>query len=101
MSALLRGIALALLVVPLMGASCQPRPNVPEQVDVIVEKYRDLPTWATEPLVKPAPIDGTVEARIRSEEARGVIVDLANCHRRLLTKLDNGEAVDEKECRGD
>jgi hypothetical protein len=90
---------IALATLPALGfTSCQPRPNVPEQVEVIVEKYRDLPSWATDQLVVPHAIDGSVGARVQSEKERGVTIDLANCHRRLLAKLDKGEAVDKREC---
>lgn len=82
-------------------AACQTVPNVPEQVTVVVEKFRPLPSWATEPLAKPVPADGTVGERVRSEHARGVVIDVANCHRRLLARLDKGEAIDRKECDRD
>lgn len=98
---MIRALRLAIVVLALPAAGftgCQTRPNVPEQVTVVVEKFRPLPAWAKEPLPKPQPADGTVRERIRSEHARGVVIDLANCHRRLLARLDSGEAVDPKEC---
>lgn len=88
----------AIVLFALLAASCTSVPDVPEQVTVVVEKYRDLPTWATTPLIKPAPVDGTVEGRVLSHDQRGTTIDLANCHRRLLAKLDAGEMVDGKEC---
>lgn len=95
----LRLAGICLLALPLLGfGGCQPRPNLPEQVTVVVEKYRDLPSWATTPLAKPAPVDGTVQARVQSHDQRGTTIDLANCHRRLLAKLDAGEQVDAQEC---
>lgn len=89
-------LTLALAFAALPG--CKTVPNVPQAVRVPVEAYRPLPSWATEPLPMPFPADGTVEARVRSEHARGVVIDLANCHRRLLVRIDKGEVVDEKEC---
>lgn len=89
---------IAAAAVLMLLAACQTTPNVPEQVTVVVEKYRPLPAWATEPLEKPQPADGTVLERVRSEHARGVVIDLANCHRRLLAKLDRAESVGETEC---
>lgn len=90
-------LTLALALAALAG--CKTVPDVPSVVHVPVETFRPLPSWATEALPKPVPVDGTVEARIRSEHARGTVIDLANCHRRLLARIDKGEAVDEKECR--
>lgn len=92
-------LATMLLAPLLTAASCgNSRPQLPETVEVVVEKYRDLPTWATEPLPLPQPADGTVGERVQSEHDRGEVILLANCHRRLLGKLDKGEPVDEKEC---
>ncbi len=96
----MRTLILVLMLVPLLGfTACQRRPNVPEQVTVVVERYKPLPAWSTDPLPKPQPVDGTVEARVRSDNARGEVIDLANCHRRLLAKLDRGESVDRKACQ--
>jgi hypothetical protein len=92
-------LLLAVTLLPTLGfGSCQPRPNVPKQVTVVVEKRVPIPAWATDPLVKPQPTDGTVGARNRSHDARGAVIDVANCHRLLLKKLDAGETVDPKEC---
>jgi hypothetical protein len=74
------------------------RPTAPEQVAVVVERYKPLPAWATDPLVKPEPVDDTVGARLRSHEARGGVIDVANCDRLLLKQLDAGAAVDPKAC---
>lgn len=74
------------------------KPNIPEQVIVTVEKYKPLPTWATDQLIVPMPADGTVGARLETNNKRGLTLDIANCHRRLLAKLDRGETVNDKEC---
>ena len=92
-----------LLFIPLIilittGATCQRRPNVPEQVKVIIKEQRPTPTWATEQLVKPQAQNGTVAAHLTSEDQRGNVIDRANCHRRLLSMLDKGEPVDPKDC---
>jgi len=92
--------AVVLFAGVLASAACARdiRPSVPETVTVVVERYRKLPAWATEPLRKPEAVNGTVGARLQNEEARGMAIDVANCHRRLLMLLDIGQAVDEKEC---
>lgn len=90
---------LLLAALPLFGfTSCERRPEVPREVKVVVEKMTPPPSWATDPLAKPEPADGTVGARTRSHEARGAVIDVANCHRRLLARLGRGEHVDPKEC---
>lgn len=93
-------IIATLLLTPLItAASCgNTRPQLPETVEVVVEKYRDLPSWATDPLPIPHPADGTVGERVRSENDRGEVLLLANCHRALLRKIEKGEQVDPKEC---
>lgn len=94
-------LVLVLLVLGLAGCGREARPNVPKQVTVVVERFKPLPAWATTPLAKPEPVDGTVGARARSHEARGGVIDVANCDRRLLARLDAGEAVDPRECGHD
>lgn len=95
----MRTLIVFLLTPFITAASCgQSRPNVPEQVTVVVEKYRDLPDWATKPLPLPHPADGSVAERLQSEHDRGEVILLGNCHRLLLRKMDNGEPVDPKEC---
>lgn len=92
-------IATVLLAPLLTAASCgNTRPRLPEVVEVVVEKPKPIPSWATDELPKPKPADGTVGQRIKSEDARGHVIDLANCHRLLLRRLDKGEQVDPKEC---
>jgi hypothetical protein len=92
-------LLLAIALVPALGfGSCQPRPDVPKQVTIVVEKRVPTPAWATDELPKPQPVDGTVGARNRSHDARGAVIDIANCHRRLLKKLDAGELVNPMEC---
>lgn len=99
MSARTRLLLLLLLLVPTLGFTmCQPRPNVPEQVIVTVEKFKPLPDWAKPQLPKAMPVDGTVSARNRAYEQRGNTIDYANCIFVLQGKLDAGEPVDPKEC---
>jgi hypothetical protein len=95
----LRVFMVLLLLLAVIGLSgCATAPNVPKQVIVTVEKFKPLPAWATDPLAKPEAADGSVGARVRSEAQRGIAIDLANCHRRLLKQLDAGQPVDPKEC---
>lgn len=94
---LLLGGAVAILFVSGLSG-CSSVPKVPEKVTVVVEKYKPLPDWATDPLLKPLPWDGTVGAYLKSEDDRGNVIDLANCHRWLLKKLDAGETVSPKDC---
>jgi hypothetical protein len=95
---LLLGGALAIIFVSSLGG-CSSVPKVPEKVTVVVEKYKRLPDWATKLLVKPMPWDGTVDAYLKSEDQRGNVIDLANCHRWLLKKLDAGETVSPEDCK--
>ena len=74
------------------------RVQPPQVVTKVVEVYRPLPTWATDPLPRPAPANGTVRAVVDSHGARGDVIDLANCHRRLLRKVQQGEAVQAQDC---
>ena len=95
----MRHLIVIALLVPAPGfTACERRPNVPATVTVVVERYKPLPAWATAPLPKPQAADGTVLQHLRNEEARGGVIDVANCHRRLLVKLDQGAAVDKREC---
>ena len=89
---------LILLIAIALLSACKTLPTVPEKITVVVEKYKPLPDWATKPLRKPMPADGTIGEIMASEFSRGVIIDLANCRARLLLKLDRGEAVDAKDC---
>jgi hypothetical protein len=93
--------ALALLfILSLAGCATDPNklPSLPKEVTKIVEEYRPLPGWATTPLPLPEAADNTVGARIKSNDARGNVIRLANCHRALLAKLDAGQSVDPKSC---
>ena len=95
----MRTLTILLLVLPLAGCPAKnTRPEIPEAVKVVVEKPAKLPSWATEPLPKPEPADGTVGARVTSHQARGDVIDLANCHRRLLRRIEKGEMVEVGEC---
>lgn len=87
----------AIAIILLIGG-CASAPTVPKTVTVVVEKFRPLPKWATEPLVKPVPANLTTGAVVESHNARGAVIDLANCHRRLLAELDKGEPVDDNGC---
>lgn len=88
---------LALLLLFCM-TGCTTVPTVPEKVTVIVERYKPLPAWATERLHKPVRADGRIESVLGNENARGEVIDFANCRSMLLAKLDKGEAADRKDC---
>lgn len=95
----MRTLTLTAVVIALAACQSAPTlPQVPEQVPVVVERYKPLPSWATEPLVKPQAASGKVGDRLQNEEARGGVIDVSNCHRRLLARLDKGEVVDSREC---
>lgn len=89
-----------MLVVVLGLAACQTIPNVPEQVTVTVTKLTPIPSWATDPLPVAKRRNETVGEHLRVEDANtGMLGGVANCHRRLLARLNAGEKVDPKECR--
>lgn len=77
---------------------CATVPKVPETVTVVVERYKPLPDWATAPLEKPMPKNGQVQSHLASGNARGEIIDYANCRSMLLIKLDKGQTVDRADC---
>lgn len=91
-------ILLPMLLSLCAWGSCQRKPTVPQTVTVVVEKMKPIPSWATDALDKPQRVDGTVGAALKSEDQRGNVIDLANCHRRLLARMDRGEVVQQKEC---
>lgn len=90
-------LAIAAALASLLSA-CQTMPVLPETVTKIVEVERPFPSWATEPLPKPEPADGSVGARVESHDARGQVIDFANCQRKLLRKIEKGEAVQPSDC---
>ena len=71
----------------------------PQVVTKVVERFRPLPSWATEQLPNKPPANGTVEALKDANNARADTIDLANCQRRLLVRIEKGETVDAKTCR--
>lgn len=70
----------------------------PVVVTKVVEKYKPLPTWATEQLPNTPPANSTIEALKDANNRRADTVDFANCRSRLLIQLDKGEKVTGKEC---
>lgn len=83
----------------LVLAGCQTLPQPPKEVIVTVTEYRDLPSWATEPLAKPVRTGTTVADRLQHEDALDGFADRLLCLRRLTARLAAGEAVDRKECQ--
>lgn len=89
---------LPILLLTAGWTGCERKPTPPQTVTVTVTKYRPLPDWATAELPVATPADGTVGARVQSHHVRGLTLELANCHRRLLRKIDKGESVTKDEC---
>lgn len=90
--------SLLVLAAALAGCAGPVKQAPPEIATVVLKERAPAPSWATDPLVKPMPENGTVGARLKDEDARGQVIDLANCHRKLQRMLDKGEPVDPKEC---
>lgn len=93
-----------LILAALMLAGCagktvvKPSIPMPTTTTVTVTEWRDVPSWATEPVaVEPRRNDSVVE-HLRHEHALEQAVKLMNCHRRLLRRLNQGETPDRKEC---
>jgi hypothetical protein len=87
------------LVLLLTACGSAPAHRTPSTIaTVVVETPRKLPDWATSPLPKPEAADHSVRAHLTDEDERGSVIDLANCHRLLLRKLENGEPVTTDEC---
>jgi hypothetical protein len=96
------GLPLIPLCALLAATGCQrfvAKPNIPQTVTVVVEKFKPLPDWATAQLPNAAPVDGTVGALWHADEQRAATLDFANCTRRLLARLDKGEKPDLKDCK--
>ncbi len=94
----LHAFILAALALP----GCQrfvAKPNVPQTVTVVVEKFKPLPDWALAQLPNAAPVDGTVRALLIANDQRAATLDYANCRAWLLARLDKGETPDLKECK--
>lgn len=91
---------ISLLALSGLLAACNSVPviDVPKQVTVVVEKPIPPPDWATKPYAKPMPRDGTVGAVVESDSAKGALLDVLLCHRRLLDQLGKGKDVDPKSC---
>lgn len=96
---------LALIPLAAALAACSARKTVvkpsvamPTTTTVTVTEWRDVPGWATEPvMVAPRRNDSVVE-HLRHEHALEQAVKLMNCHRRLLRRLNAGETPERKEC---
>ncbi len=74
-------------------------PTIPKTVTVTVHVHDPAPAWATDPLPVPVLAGTTVGDHLARENALAATVDLANCARRLLRELGDGQAVDPKACR--
>lgn len=93
-------IVMLVVVLALVGCRSAPEvPEVPEQVEVVVEKLIPVPSWATDDLPVAQRSNDSVREHLRVEEANTGLLRVANCHRRLLRRLNAGEQVDPEECR--
>lgn len=73
-------------------------PKAPEVVTKVVERYRPLPDWALRLLPEDAPRQNTVDEAKRLASDRLSTIQAENCRKRLLARLDRGEAVNPKAC---
>lgn len=94
----------ALLALTLLLPACSTeralrKVQPPKVVTKVVEVYKPLPDWAVKPLPNVPPKDSTVESLVKANNARAETLDLANCERRLLAKIDKGEPVNPKDCK--
>ena len=87
------------LTLVLLLTGCASAPTIPKVNTVVVETYKPLPAWATDPLAKPAPGSDAVGDHLQSEDARGAVIDYANCTRALLKRLDAGQPVTPSDCK--
>jgi hypothetical protein len=94
----MRNSAALILLLALVGCQTCPVPKAPEFVTVPIEKYRPLPAWALQPLPEDAPHANTVAEATRLASERLSTIRAENCRKRLLARLDKGEAVSAKEC---
>ena len=94
----MRFVLLVLICVMITGCFWNTKDDLPKETIITVEKFKPLPSWATEQYQIPQPTDGTVGARAVSHEERGWLLETLLCHRHLLTLLDKGEKADAKEC---
>jgi hypothetical protein len=85
----------------LLLCSCTPnvKPSAAIPQKVVIEVPRKLPAFATTQLAIPQRTDGTGTAILQESNDRGLMLQLANCYFALLAKFDQGQAVDEKDCR--
>lgn len=89
-----------ILLLALLLSGCSTVGNVqpPKEVTVVVEKRVALDPWVTEPLPRPAPADDTIRALIDSHDARGRVIDEANCRALLIRRIESGEKVKPSDC---
>ena len=74
----------------------------PTVVTKVVETRVKLPSWATEQVPNRAPVDKSVEAIVKANNARADTLDYVNCRSRLIERVQAGEKVDYLACvKGD
>lgn len=94
----MRTIVLILTALMLAGCPLAQTVRPPKVVTVTVTEHEKLPSWATDPLPRPHRANDTVGEHLRNETAQDAVLDLADCHRLLLRRMDAGEKVNSKEC---
>jgi hypothetical protein len=93
----MRALSLAIIIPILFGCASNP-PRLPKTVEVVVERYRPLPEWATEQRAVPALESSTVEGHLKRENRLEGEAELSNCHRQLLKQLDENKVVNPRDC---
>lgn len=94
-------LIIAVAITALAGCSTErqlSKVQPPREVTVVVERTVELPAWATAPLDRPQPETPRVGAVITSHDARGRVIDYANCRSRLIERIGRGEKIERDTC---
>ncbi len=90
---------LAAVIAVYLLTGCQTLPQPPKVVTKVVDRYRDIPSWATEQVSNPPPASQKMGDIAASNDSRGHTLDYVNCRSRLLERLGKGEEVSPRECQ--